>query len=803
MRRGIGLRCLFLVLVLFPAAARVRFGGLDLSDDNRLLFLAGSRGRAGNQNALFLSRLADLSLQQFTAFPEKMELVEGGRTIQIRNAFGLLRVPLAGGLPRSISGFSSFTAGGPVPEGRIEEIAVSPDGRWLLRVEGVSAAYGNLVLIETASGTKRLVAENAERPGRRFPACWSPDSRVFVYCRGSKLYYYSVNPLSGLDERRRLIGGGNVNSVAWGNGGEFFYLRGSILYRVRSSELFTRALYGDFLDIGSVAGKIPFDFDPGFDQFWTAPDSSALIFSRGGRNVFYFPLDRDDYRPETEAALAGTVLPYVMIPRSCFGLDVLWSSSGLVTVIAPVVRKEGETILAWRLAVKRDGREMAFESLESLPFGEAVLSPDGARVLFRGGKGAVIYDYAGWKPAGTLSSRPTYSCLWINSGEVVLGNDRWIERVRLDGTAGEDAGGFSGTGNTGRRSLVCLSGASEAGFEAAGPAPARILAKSGDLWFASDGEGPWIETANPSLRKASQVSDRFRVYLERLDTGPYENLPMVRNTASVGTFPAIQALRQQWEDLPAGAVSGGTADRLPAAAGGASGPLSGREGERGGVFYHGRREGLREAALCFDLYDDAGGLSMTLEILRRYSLRATFFLNGEFIRRYPGAAKDIAEAGHETASMFFAPVDLSDVRYRTDRDFVTRGLARNEDEYHRATGGELGLLWHPPWYAVSPEIAAAARAAGYRTIGRDLDPLDWIGRDEARHLGMVLYSASDIIDRIMQEKRPGSIIPVRLGMLPGGGRGDYLFLRLEVLLDALLRAGYDVVPVSTIIEHTR
>ncbi|MDR1898532.1 MAG: polysaccharide deacetylase family protein, partial [Treponema sp.] len=728
MKRRIGFCGLFLVLILLPAAARVRFGGLDLSDDDRLLFLAyhqraaGSGGGAYDQNALFVSRLPGMTLQQFTAFPEKMELVEGGRTIQVRNAFGLLRVPVTGGLPRTVSGFSSFAAGGPVPEGRVEEIAVSSDGRWILRVEGVSAAYGNLVLIETVSGTKRLIAENTERPGRRFPACWSPDSRVFVYSRGSKLYYYSVNPLSDVDERHRLIGEGNVNSVSWGKEGEFFYLKGSILYRVRGSELFTRALYADFLEIGSVAGKLPFDFDPDFDQFWIAPDSSALLLSKGGRNVFYYPLGRDDYRPETEA-----VLPYVMIPRSSFGLNVLWSSSGLVTLIAPVVRQGGEEMLAWRLAVRRDGKEMAFDPVEGPPFGEAVLSPDGTRVLFRGEKGAVIYDYVNWKPAGTLSSRPTYSCLWITGEEIVLGNDLWIERVRLgggavpEGAGAQGAGGFGGTGNMGRRSLVCLSGAAEAGFEAvSGGAPAaRILAKSGDLWFASDGAGPWSEAANPP-RKASQVSSRYRVYLEQQNTGPFENLPMIRNTASVGTVPVIQVLRRQWEeDTPAGAD---------------------REGERGGVFYHGRREGLREVALCFDLYDDAEGLSMTLEILRRYSLRATFFLNGEFIRRYPAAARDIAGAGHETASMFFAPIDLSDARYRVSRDFITRGLARNEDEFHRAAGGELGLLWHPPYYAVSAEIAAAAGAAGYRTVGRDLDPLDWIGRDEVRHLGMVLYS---------------------------------------------------------------
>jgi hypothetical protein len=57
-----------------------------------------------------------------------------------------------------------------------------------------------------------------------------------------------------------------------------------------------------------------------------------------------------------------------------------------------------------------------------------------------------------------------------------------------------------------------------------------------------------------------------------------------------------------------------------------------------------------------------------------------------------------------------------------------------------------------------------------------------------------------LVERIMTAARRGSIIPVRLGLLRGG-RSDYLFLRLEVLLDALIREGYSPVPVSTLIER--
>jgi hypothetical protein len=145
-------------------------------------------------------------------------------------------------------------------------------------------------------------------------------------------------------------------------------------------------------------------------------------------------------------------------------------------------------------------------------------------------------------------------------------------------------------------------------------------------------------------------------------------------------------------------------------------------------------------------------------------------------------------------------MDLSDARYRVGADFIARGLARNEDEYFKAAGDELSLLWHAPYFKASTEIAAAAFRAGYLTVGRDVDPMDWVGRDEAKSLGISQYSASGMIDRIMNLKRPGSIIPIRLGILPGG-RKDYLFLRIEVLLDALVRSGYSVVPVSTVIEH--
>jgi len=38
---------------------------------------------------------------------------------------------------------------------------------------------------------------------------------------------------------------------------------------------------------------------------------------------------------------------------------------------------------------------------------------------------------------------------------------------------------------------------------------------------------------------------------------------------------------------------------------------------------------------------------------------------------------------------------------------------------------------------------------------------------------------------------------------PDGGRNDYLFHRLDVLLNGLIERGYEVVPVSTLMDNAR
>jgi len=723
---------LIIIFLLGSNLFAVNFSELNLSGDDRFLFKADFEG----QHAVFVSNLDDLSIRQLTAFPEKMYLVNNRRTIIALNRFGASTIPLSGGLPEIIKGYPSF-ANKDIPlRGRLQDIAASPDGRWILHIDPVSSGFGDLYLINISSGEKKLVSGRIELPGSNFPAKWNPDSRLFVYSKEGRLFYFPIlDDLSVLiNERFRMIGEGGVNSCLWNSNGDFYYFTGNTVYRVISPELFTRTIYGDFLSIGHVSAVLPFQFESGFDRFWIAPDSGSILINKNGKGLFFFMLGENRNS-------AAAVLPHISIPYGAENLNVFWPPAGNLTVSYSLLNSAGFL----RFSVSKNIINQ-LPSETNPQYRSGALSPDGQRIIFWGDNGFELWDYINWQPLQRLPGEKIFSCAWINNRQIVIGTSSFIEEITL-------------TGAVFPRRIICLAGASETGFEEVVRGSPRIIARTGNAWFANDGR-MWVSASNIQKRQIFSASDRYRIFLEQQSSGHFKNIPMIRNLQAAETVTFTSNFK---------ANNSYTLSRPS------------------------------QIALCFDLYDDDTGLPQVLSALLRYNIRATFFLNGEFIRRNPAAASMIAQAGHETASMFYAPIDLSDTRYRITREFIANGLARNEDEFYKATGRELSVFWHPPLYRASALANTAASSAGYATITRSFDPGDWISREDSLKLNLRQVSPSEIIDQIIQKKSGNAVVPVRLGLLPGG-RDEYLFQRIDVLLDALLRSGYAIVPVSNVIR---
>jgi peptidoglycan/xylan/chitin deacetylase (PgdA/CDA1 family) len=107
--------------------------------------------------------------------------------------------------------------------------------------------------------------------------------------------------------------------------------------------------------------------------------------------------------------------------------------------------------------------------------------------------------------------------------------------------------------------------------------------------------------------------------------------------------------------------------------------------------------------------------------------RATFFLQGRWVRANPEQARRLAEAGHLIAnhSNFHAPMD------GLDDELLRRDVREAEETIQMTTGSDPKPWFRCPFGAGMEDerVLAALADLGYQHVGWDVDPEDW---NEAR-----------------------------------------------------------------------
>ncbi|MBN2875841.1 MAG: polysaccharide deacetylase family protein [Spirochaetales bacterium] len=746
------------------ATADIEFVGLDVSADDRILFSARVEvpGEPG-YDTLFSADAGTGELVQLTFYPESVAVVDDGRRLQIRNRFGVFMTERGFTGLAPLPGIPSFARGSAVQQGRLVDSRPSPDGTMLLYLSPTTPARGDLILFDLSKKTEAVVARSIEYSADSFPASWSPDSRYFIYGKAGELYYYSAEQSREgrvPDESWRKVGLGLIEQVRWSANGSLYLLRERSMFRIMPEEFFTQAIYSGIVQPGTLVGKAPFPYDPNFDSFWISPDGSKVLLCKDGRNIFLYHLDPDDFGREATVS----AMPYLFLQGNTIVDQVLWPSSDEVTVFTASLKDGKRVCGAYRVKAPKEGDEglsAGFQLLDVAGATNITLSPDESRVAIVAPDGVTIRRYSNWAVERTLPAPGALHAVWVAQDKMALASSGAIEIVGLA---------------DGARTFIALGQPGSYGWSAA--ERGVVLAESGGQVYKTSGKSAaWTRTEAFDTLPVSTNSPNYRVYPDGIASGMYVNTIMVRSAKGLGTKSLLPAPARSFAPFP---KTDEPRDPL--------------------VFDHGSRIRRREVALVFNAYDGSEGLVGILDTLREYGIRATFFVNGEFVRRNPGAARLIAESGHEVGNMFFSVFDATDARYRADAEFVKRGLARTEDEYFLATGAELSLLWHAPHYATSSVLLEAAAEMNYTYVGRDVDPLDWVGRFQGAMTQSLYASAHDLVERTVKATLPGSIVPVRIGV-PDGGRDDYFYNELPLLINALLADGYKIVPVSTLMQH--
>lgn len=764
---------LFMLLsVIFPLCAEVSFSGLNLNDEDQLLFSAEAENPShGVFNTLFTADLATGRMKQLTFFPEKLIYLQQSGQLQIQNRFGIFRINSAFQHPQPVKEFPSFIEGTEIGGGKIKQVGSSPDGRYVLYLAPVGAAYADLMLLHVSEEKVMKITAGITLSFDSARVRWSPDSNYFIYEKGNFLYYFSLDQLRRgevITEDLRLLGKGSLKNIRWSSQNQLYYIAGSVLFRIHSAEFFTRSFYSDLLDAGQVIGKIPFTFDSNFDSFYISPDGEKMLFNKGGRNLILYFLKSDDY-----LSTGITVsLPYLYLPRNTRIKQLLWSDSDIITVLTGSIRGGKSDSSIFRLRMYAAGGEklntpLVFNRMSDRNVTDIVLSPDKKLVSLLLPDRLIIRDYTSWAEQKSIQHSDPLQVVWTADDELVVAGPNLIERYRINETEPQ---------------LIALSQAGTYGYGPAGGLYSRFDGRS----FLFSGDDGWKETTDTAVEfnSAKIATDNYRVYLrENPEGSSYRNVVMVRRMKEYKTTQLSSQSGHSYEAFP---------------------------GEEETIdfvnFTHGSRIRRREVSLVFNAVDSVEGLTEVLTVLQDYGLKCTFFINGEFMRRNPEAVQELAVSGHEIGSLFYTYFNMTDARYRITMEFIKQGLARNEDEYFNLTtgesgrGAELALLWHAPYYFVNSEIIAASHEMNYTYVGYDVDPLDWVPKTESRE--SMYKSVPELVERILSKKKPGSIIPVRIGT-SNGAREDYLFQHLDLVINGMIDRGYSIVPVSTLIEHAR
>nr|WP_053366213.1 polysaccharide deacetylase family protein [Bacillus sp. FJAT-27245] len=131
-----------------------------------------------------------------------------------------------------------------------------------------------------------------------------------------------------------------------------------------------------------------------------------------------------------------------------------------------------------------------------------------------------------------------------------------------------------------------------------------------------------------------------------------------------------------------------------------------------------------------------------LAVMKRHNVSASFFLEGNWVKKNPELAKMIATAGHEIGNHSYSHVDMK----RISREKALDELRRT-NEVIEATTGNKCTWFAPPSGSMGSETAAIAAETGMRTIMWTVDTVDW-----------QKPSPDTIINRVSSKVANGSII---------------------------------------------
>ena len=184
----------------------------------------------------------------------------------------------------------------------------------------------------------------------------------------------------------------------------------------------------------------------------------------------------------------------------------------------------------------------------------------------------------------------------------------------------------------------------------------------------------------------------------------------------------------------------------------------------------------KAVSLTFDAAWGNEDTQELIDIFDEYGIKATFFVVGDWVEKYPESVKALHDAGHEVMNH---SDDHAHFAQLSSESIIKNITACNEKI--AAITGVTPMLFRAPYGEYDDNVISTINSMGIHTIQWDVDSLDW--KD---------LSANEIYNRVTSKVQPGSIVLFHNAAL-------HTPEALPSIIEFLLQNGYDIVPVSEII----
>lgn len=207
--------------------------------------------------------------------------------------------------------------------------------------------------------------------------------------------------------------------------------------------------------------------------------------------------------------------------------------------------------------------------------------------------------------------------------------------------------------------------------------------------------------------------------------------------------------------------------------------------------------------LTFDGGSYADRVDSIIMILKREEVSATFFLTGEFIKKFPEETKKIAEnfevGNHTYSHPHLTTYELNRINktlYGINQIKIIEELIKCEEIFEKTTGKKMKNLWRAPYGEENHTLKEWAKRIGYVHVRWTYDTKDWMDETDERFI-----TFQNVLEDIFNiEDLRGYIFLLHVG---SAKREDNFYDFLKSLIKELKKRGYKFLSITEALKYHR